>query len=250
MKIAIITGASSGIGQEFAIQIDALFKDKLDEIWLIARNEERLNELSNLLLIKTRKIVMDVTDSLKQEEYRKLLSIGNPEVCMCVLSAGFGYQGEFTKMPAEPQIEMIHCNCTALTRMVYDTLPYMRKNGRMLFMASAAAFTPQARFSVYAATKAYVLSLGRALNRELEERGITVTCVCPGPVDTAFFDTAETYAKGKSIKKLTMVSPQLVVREALAASKAKKDLCIPGIIMKLVYPFTRILPHHVLLRFF
>lgn len=248
MKIAMITGASSGIGEEFALQIDHLFRNTVDEIWLIARNKAKLQAVADKCKCQTRLFPMDITEETDLNEFQQVLSASHPEIVMCVLSAGFGLEGRFTDLPMKEQLNMIDCNCKALTGMSYLVLPYMKQHDRLILMASAASFMPQSGFAIYAATKAYVLSFGRGLNNELYNRGITVTSVCPGPVDTPFFDTAEKYAKGKDYKKLTMVQPKVVVREALIASKKHKDVCIPGVWMKLFYPITKLVSHRLILR--
>ncbi len=142
---------------------------------------------------------------------------------------------------------MVDLNCKALTRNIYDCLPYMRKNSRIILMASAASFTPESNFAVYAATKAYVLSLGRALNIELSKKHISVTSVCPGPVDTPFFDIAEKYHKGLFFKRFIMISPGRVVKQALVDSKSKKDVSVPGFIMKFFFVLAKIVPHKLIL---
>lgn len=249
MKIAMVTGASSGIGEEFVKQIDRLFQRTIDELWLIARNKEKLEQVAARCKCKTRILALDVTKDEDIQHIEKLLSIGNPEIVMCVLSAGYGLEGRFEELPISEQLGMIDCNCKALTHLSYSVLPYMKANDRLILMASSAAFMPQSGFAIYAATKSYVLSFGRALNNELTDRGITVTSVCPGPVNTPFFDVAEKYAKGKNFKKFTMVNPGLVVRCALADSKDHRDMSVPGFWMKLFYPISRFLPHRFLLRF-
>lgn len=141
---------------------------------------------------------------------------------------------------------MVDLNCRALTRMTLLCLPYMHPGSRIINLASAAAFCPQPYFAVYAATKSYVLSFSRSLGEELKTRGITVTAVCPGPVDTPFFDVS-----GKPqnfLKELTMAQPGPVVHQALKDSRKRKELSIYGLPMKLTYAGTKLLPHKLLLR--
>ena len=166
MNCIIITGASSGIGQEFARQLDAFFSD-MDEIWLIARREERLETLSRELRTMCRIISMDLTKANEMELFGELLKKRRPCLRVLVNSAGFGLMGAVETLSLQEQTEMIRLNCTALTEMTYRCLPYMKKNSRIVQMASSAAFLPQKNFAVYAATKAYVLSFSQALREEL-----------------------------------------------------------------------------------
>lgn len=247
MNIAVITGASSGIGREFAMQMDAMFH-KMDEIWLIARRKERLEELAASMKNRTRIFSLDVTDESEMKAFAQTLEEKKPVIRMLVNCAGVGMMGEFEKLTSEIQLGMLDVNCRALTQMTYQCIPYMRKNSRIIQLASSAAFLPQPSFAVYAATKAYVLSLSRALGEELREKKIYVTAVCPGPVDTEFFDIAERYGKTLSIKKMTLVKADRVVREALAASKEKRPVSVCSFYIKCFYVLTKILPHTLLLK--
>lgn len=247
MNIAVITGASSGIGREFAMQVDAMFH-KMDEIWLIARRKERLEELAASMKNRTRIFSFDVTDENEMKTFAQTLEEKKPVIRMLVNCAGFGMMGEFEKLTMEIQLGMLDVNCRALTQMTYQCIPYMRKNSRIIQLASSAAFLPQPSFAVYAATKAYVLSLSRALDEEMREKKIYVTAVCPGPVDTEFFDIAEQYGKTLAIKKMTLVKADRVVREALAASKEKRPVSVCSFYIKCFYALTKLLPHTLLLK--
>lgn len=156
-NIIIITGASSGIGQEFALQIDTAFSN-IDEIWMIARREERLMEVGKVMEHKVKMISMDVTDEYAMDDFEELLEKEDVTVRMLINAAGFGLMGPFDELSLEEQTDMLYVNCEALTKMTYICLPYMAKGSRIIQMASAAAFVPQQDFAVYAATKAYVLS--------------------------------------------------------------------------------------------
>lgn len=246
-NIIIITGASSGIGQEFALQIDTAFSN-IDEIWLIARREDRLMEVARVMDHTTRLIVMDVTDEYAMDDFEELLEESDVVVRMLINAAGFGLMGSFEDIPLEDQLDMLLVNCEAVTKMTYLCLPYMARGSRIIQMASGAAFLPQQDFAVYAATKSYVLSLSRALNKELAYRGIVVTAVCPGPVNTEFFDIAEQYGSTLAIKKLTMISTEKCVSDALRASYHKKSMEVPGIPMKAFLIATKLLPQEAILR--
>ena len=245
MKIAIVTGASSGMGREFASQIESLYKE-LDEIWVIARREERLRELESRMMTKLRIFTGDL---LKQEIYERLkhaLEEGKPDIRMLVNAAGFGKNGLVEEIPLQDQLGMIDLNCRSLTQMTILCIPYMSKGSRIVNLASAAAFCPQPSFTVYAATKAYVLSFTRGLNTELEGRGIHAIAVCPGPVDTEFFDAMG--EKTSAIKKAAMVKPEKVVKQALLDVKEKKEMSVYGKAMKMCRASTKLLPHGLILK--
>lgn len=242
MNVAVITGASSGLGCEFAMQFDSLFTN-MDEIWLIARRKERLEQLSKKLKTKCRIIDMDVTNPVYMKQFEDILKISRPQIRILVNCAGFGLMGSVEQLSIKEQLAMISLNCGALTEMTYYALPFMRKGSRIIQLASSAAFLPQENFAVYAATKSYVLSFSRALNQELKEKGIHVTAVCPGPVDTEFFDIAEKYGKTLAVKKLTLVTADKVVRQAIRDSYAKRDISVCSLPIQAFYALGKILPH-------
>ena len=238
MKIAMITGASSGFGREFVRQIDSLYKE-LDEIWVVARRVERLHELQSRTMTKLRVFGGDLLEEEIYQEISEALSDENPNIRMLVNAAGFGKTGTVEKT----QLEMIDTNCRSLTRMTKICLPYLTKGSRVVNIASAAAFCPQPSFAVYAATKSYVLSFSRALRAELEDREIYVTAVCPGPAKTEFFDIAGMSAN--ILKKMTMAQPEKVVKQALIDAKNRKEISVYGGAMKGARVLTKIIPHKI-----
>ncbi|MDE7133618.1 MAG: SDR family NAD(P)-dependent oxidoreductase, partial [Lachnospiraceae bacterium] len=173
MNIAIITGASSGMGMEFARQLDQDLR-KTDEIWLLARRKEPLNELSEQMRTKVRPIVIDMTSEKEMAQFAEVLTISNPKITVLVNCAGVGSYGEFRKQSNEDVSAMIRLNIMALTQMTKICLPYMRRGSKIIQFSSGAAFMPQAAFAVYAASKSYVYSLSRALGKELQGSGIRV----------------------------------------------------------------------------
>jgi len=247
MNIAIITGASSGIGAEFVMQISKKHSN-LDEIWIIARRIDKLEELSNQLRTKTKIMSLDLALdhdlSLLSDELAKF----QPNVQILVNCAGYGKIGPFSLGSYEEEIGMININCKALTAVTYFVLPYMNESARIIQIASAAAFLPQPNFAVYAASKSYVLSFSRALKYELHNRKINVIAICPGPVDTAFFEKADPDNQGKQYKKIFRVKPENVVAKALKDSILGDQISIYGWPMKLVFAFSKILPHKLILK--
>ena len=246
MNIAIITGASSGMGREFARQLAASLT-KTDEIWLLARKRNALEELAYELtsdrhkhMIKIRTIAIDITDERKLARFAEVLMIRNAGISVLVNCAGMGIYGAFEAQSRDEITETVRLNVLALTQMTKFCLPYMKKGSRIIQIASGSAFLPQSGFAVYAASKAYVYSFGKALRKELKPKGISVTIVCPGPVKTPFLKHAYgRYGKMNLIKKLTTAKPEKVVKKALQDSKKKKAVSIYGLSMKLLYQATR-----------
>lgn len=246
MNIALITGASSGIGREFALQMDPYFHH-IDEFWLAARREDALRELSASLRHKTRIFAVDLTKKGHLDQLERALCAEKARVCMFVNAAGYGLMGEFQQADRRETIGMIRLNCEALTDLTHRVIPWMPRGGRLIQMTSSAAFLPQADFAVYAASKAYVLSFSRALGRELKDRGISVTAVCPGPVDTPFLEIAEKNGSTLAIKKYAMVSPERVVRQALRDAYHKKSRSLCGLPIRALDVCAKLLPHDLIL---
>lgn len=247
MNVVIITGASSGIGLEFALQMDSYFSN-IDEFWLIARSRSRLQEVAKVMRHRCRILAMDITKEAQLERLEDTLTEKDAAVRMLINCAGYGTLGEFAGQDLEEQLGMIRLNCEALTHITYRCLPFMRRGSRIIQMASSAAFLPQTDFAVYAATKAYVLSLSRALREELKPRGIIVTSVCPGPVDTPFFEIAEKHGSTLAVKKLTMAGPDRVVEKALRDSYYRRAMSVYGLPIKAFEGLAKVLPHQLLLN--
>lgn len=248
MKIALVTGASSGLGREFVRLLDQSLSS-IDEIWVIARRMERLEELRKEVNTPLLPFLFDFEQDDWIKEMKQALQEKQPKIKMLINCAGFGKIGELDKLPFHQQLGMIHVNCQALTAMTCLAIPYMAENSRIIQLASCAAFLPQPRFAVYAATKSYVLSFSRALNEELKGRGIAVTAVCPGPVRTEFFDIAEETGEVALYKKFVMADPKKVVRKAFRDSLQRKSVSVYGGIMKGFYWLSKIVPHEWILKF-
>lgn len=252
MNIAIITGASSGMGKEFTMQLAPILH-KTDEIWLVSRRKDALEELKTDIekligkrankhgkKLRVRVVPVDITDDVQLSRFAELLMIQNAGISVLINCAGAGTYGTFENLSRDETAQMVRLNVLALTQMTKFCLPYMRKGSNIIQVASGAAFLPQRDFAVYAASKAYVYYLGKALGKELKNKGINVTVVCPGPVDTPFLSHAYgRYGQISFIKKLTMAKPEDVVRKALKDCKKKKTVSIYGIPMKLLYGLTR-----------
>lgn len=248
MRIAIVTGASAGMGREFALQLPYFYK-KLDEIWVIARRRERLVSLAAEGIVPYRVFDGDLMGNGIYTDIGEALKKDRADVRMLVNCAGFGKMGTVETIAfKEPHIQedMIELNCKALTKMTTVCLPYMKAESRIVNVASAAAFCPQPSFAVYAATKAYVLSFSRALGAELREKDIYVTAVCPGPVETEFFQVAGELKH--RWKDAVLASPSKVVHAALIAARKKKAVSVYGIPMKGANLAAKMLPHRAVIK--
>ena len=251
-KVAIITGASSGIGREFALQIAQRYRT-IDEIWLIARRKDRLAEVKTEINAVSGKLVrilaLDLTDETDIKFYRNLLERQDPSIRVLVNAAGYGIAGHFENMTVDDVTGMLDLNCKALAAITHISLSYMAGPSNIINLASSAAFLPQPSFAIYAASKSMVLSFSRALNRELEEKGITVTAVCPGPVKTEFFDVAQKYTKSKPYKMILRADPVKVVKKALFDAYYMSDISVYSPLMKAFRLVSKYLPHSLLIRF-
>lgn len=218
-RIAVVSGASSGIGREFARQIDLL--QQVDEMWLIARHKDELDEVASELSTPARSIVADLTKPEDVESIRQILKDKQPRVMFLVNAAGFGKFGDWQTISDEAATSMIDLNCRAVVEMTRACLPYCERGSKIIEVASAAAFVPLPHMNVYAASKAFVLRYTRALRWELHGSGITVTALCPTWVKTNFAKVARQSGGGHDVNHLLGAqSAQTVVSRALCANKA------------------------------
>ena len=246
--IAIVTGASSGLGREFVRQLDDCLK-KVDEIWLIARRQERLLDLkAEIENLQVRILPLDIKREADLNVLSGILEVEQPVVRLLINSAGVGRAGRFEELTREEATNMVEVNNKALVALTHMVLPYMRKGSNLIQVASASAFLPQKEFAVYAASKSFVLSFTRALRAEVKDKGIKVTAVCPGPVDTEFLTISNEGRKEKKLKKLVTVNPKVVAIKALRDAKEGKELSIYGVPMNAVYIAAKVLPHKLLLH--
>ena len=245
MKIAVVTGASSGFGRIFVSELQKCCKT-LDEIWVVARRKERLVELAEKASIPIRVFGADLSKKNWDREFAEALKSENPTVRILINCAGYGKTGHCRELGVDEQLGMIDVNCRALTKMTLLCLPYLGSHGRIIQVSSAAAFAPQPGFAVYAASKAYVLSFSRALRKEVAPKGISVTTVCPGPSETEFFLRAGQGIDG--IKKQTAIAPEQIVRQALEDARKRRDVSVCGIPMKGARIACKLLPHSVITK--
>ena len=219
MKIAIVTGASSGIGREFVRQIAR--KERLDEIWAIARRESRLNELKEEISgTAIRPIPLDLIKTESIEAVAALLEEEKPEVRILVNASGFGKFGTYKDLSLQEINDMIDLNCKAAVNLTMIALPHMNRSGRIIEICSASAFQPLPGLNIYAATKAFLHHYSRALRWELFPRGIKVMAMCPDWVKTEFFKVAVDTKNGHTVKHFPFAAkPENVVACALFDSR-------------------------------
>ena len=244
MRIAVITGASSGMGREFVKQIDAA--ESFDEIWVIARRKDRLEELCEDAKNKIRPVPLDLMKRESFDEYKTLLESEKPNVALLVNGSGFGRFGAFTDIDLDTQLDMIDLNDKALVAMTYLTLPYMKEGGRIYQIDSLSSFQPVPYIGVYGATKAFVLSFSRALNVELKKRKIRVMAICPGWVRTEFFDHAVTDDTITYYNRY--YDSDQVVERALRDMKKGKDVSVCGFPIRMQVRLTKLLPHKLVMK--
>src|SRR6266404_3815697 len=243
---ALITGASAGIGREFARQLAHCAKTLV----LVARREQRLNELRDELRNRNAQVnvhtwVVDLCDKSQINDLVRWLEQNKIDIDFLINNAGLGDYGSFATSDIERDDRIIQVNIAALTFLTRQLLPQMiaRKRGAILNVSSSAGFLPIPGMNVYAATKAYVNSFSEALRAELRGTGVTVTALCPGPVHTEFGDVAKRPGgQPERGPEFVYVSVEQTVRDALAAIEAGKPLVIPGLFMKLGMFLVRITP--------
>ncbi len=232
------------MGREFVRRIDSA--DVYDEIWVIARRRERLEALAAETNAVLRILALDLTKEESIDTYKSLLEKENPSVSVLVNCSGFGKFGAFADCSLEDYYDMIDLNVKALVAMTYVTLPYMAPGGQIYQIDSRSAFQPVPYINVYGATKAFVLSFSRALNAEVQDRGIRVMAVCPGWVRTEFFDHAVNDDTIKYYNKF--FEPEEVVKTAMKDMKKGKDVSVCGFSVKAQVLAVKFLPHKTVMR--
>lgn len=244
-RIAVITGASSGMGRRFAETVNNW--DGIDEVWAIARREERLNSLQ--CSVPVHPLVMDLTDRTNYAVYADLLASEQVEVALLVNDAGFGKFCATLEVPTEENLNMVDLNCQALMALCQITIPYMPRGGRIINFSSVAAGQPIPYINVYGATKAFVLSYSRALNRELKHRGLGVTVVCPFWTNTEFFDRAIDKDKEPVVKHYAaMYEADQIVARAWRDAKRGKEVSRYGFIARSQSLLAKLLPHDLIMK--
>ena len=246
MKIAIVTGASSGMGREFVLQLSQYVQ--VDEIWAIARREDALKALQ--AAVPVRPVPLDLCDSASFARLAALLEQEKPEVKLLVNAAGFGKFGRFDKIPMAEECRMIDLNCKALVAMTRVVLPYMHAGSHVLQLDSLSAFQPVPYITTYGATKSFILSYSRAMNRELKGTGIRMMAMNPGWVKTEFFNHAFQTNSGNEVQYFNPLwEAEAVVATGLKdLYKTKKDYSVHGFSIRMQVRLVKLLPHSIVMN--
>ena len=243
-NIAIVTGASSGLGRAYVGHLDQGALGELDEIWAVARRGERLEALARTCKTTVVPLTLDLTKkSSIRALAQRLDAEGNVNVRVLVNCAGFGTFGDFALYEPGKTSQMVELLMRAPVELIYESLPYMHAGSRIVNIASVAAFIPQPRLALYSACKRFVLDLSRSLDAELGEVGIHVTAVCPKFMRTEFLDHAQDDESARKMCVIGFEDQQRVVRKSLESARRGKSLCIPSADMKALYAVSRVCPY-------
>ena len=247
MKVAIVTGASSGMGKEFVLQLPRYVA--VDEIWVIARRESALEALKKESGAPLRVIPLDLCKEESFGVFADILAEQKPDVKLLVNAAGFGKFGSFDNVPLEDDCRMIDLNCKALVAMTRLTLPYMQAGSHILQLDSLSAFQPVPHITTYAATKAMVLSYSRAMSAELKPLGIRMMAMNPGWVRTEFFDHAF-QTNGDAIQYFNHVyeAKDVVATGLKDLYRSRKQVSVHGLPIKGQVLLVKLLPHSLVMK--
>ncbi len=238
-RIAIITGASGGIGKEFT---KLMLQEEVDEIWAIARNQDKLVALKKELGNKIAIFSKDLSKSTEIRSIGEMLEDQKPVIAYLINNAGIAKMGSYQDFTVEEAEITISINCSALAALCTLCIPYMRKGSRILNISSASSFQPLPYLNLYAATKAFERSYSRALNAELKRTGITATAVCPSWVDT---DLLMKEYHGEKIKFPGIISPDRVAMTALRDAKRGRDMSVCTLYVKCIHTLAKLSPQRM-----
>ena len=247
-SIAIVTGASSGMGREFVLQLSDYVE--VDEIWVIARREAALESLKNEVSVPVRPIALDLCDSASFDAVAQLLDAEKPSIRLLVNAAGFGKFGAYHKVSLDDECRMIDLNCKALLMMTRLCIPYMPSGSHILELDSLSAFQPVPYITTYGATKAFVLSYSRAMNKELKGKGIRVMAMNPGWVKTEFFNHAFQTNDGNEVQFFDRLyeAKDCVATGLKDLYNSKKDYSVHGLPVKIQVLMVKIVPHSIVMK--
>jgi len=246
-QIAVVTGASGGFGKEF-VRLLVQRKD-LDEIWVISRNAEKLEQLREQVDCRIVPCPMDLSDRSAADAFARRLEQADAAVVMLINNAGFAKFCSYSDISVEESLNMINLNVSAVVAMGLICIPYMPQGSHIINVASQASFQPLPYMNLYAATKAFVRNYSRALNVELKDKQITVTAVCPGWMKTALFERGSIGAKKAPTVFSNMVTPDVVARKALRDAMKGRDISVYGLYVKVCHLAAKLLPQRWMMKF-
>ena len=249
MKIAIVTGASAGLGREIVRQIEAVFPE-IEQYWLIARRQNRLKELAaSLPEGRAECLPLDLCDPMSFITLQEKLAAEQPEVALLVNNAGCGYLGSIGEVETSTQTRMIDLNLRALTAVTNITVPFMAPGSRILNVSSIAAFCPTPRMTVYSASKSYVSAFTIGLAEELKPKGITATAVCPAPMQTEFLEAGRIAGNSRMFEMLPYCDQVQVAGGALRAARAGRTIYTPKLFYKFYRLVAKVTPVKLMVKF-
>jgi len=247
MNIAIVTGASSGMGREFVRQLSAWVR--VDEIWAIARRADALEELKRETNLPIRPVALDLLNEESFETLQAMLEAEKPSIKLLVNAAGFGKFGAYHKVSIADDCRMIDLNCKALVVMTRLCIPYMQAGSHILQLDSLSAFQPVPYITTYGATKAFVLSYTRAMIRELKGTGIRMMAMNPGWVKTEFFDHAMKTNTGEvQYFNILYEAKDVVATGLYDLYKTRKDYSVHGLPVRNQVRAVKIVPHSIVMK--
>ena len=247
MKIAVVTGASSGMGREFVLQLTQYVE--VEQIWVIARRAEALERLAKEVSVPLQVLALDLCREDSYQVYARKLEEEKPDVKLLVNAAGFGKFGAYDKVPLEDDLRMIDLNCKALVAMTRLTLPYMAAGSHILQLDSLSAFQPVPYITTYGATKSFVLSYSRAMNRELKAKGVRMMAMNPGWVKTEFFNHALVTNSGEVQYYNRLYEAKDVVATGLKdLYRSRKDYSVHGFPTRMQVRLVKLLPHSMVMN--
>ena len=246
MSIAVITGASGGMGREFALKLKELAG--VNEFWLIARNAERLEKIKDELGVKCRVISADLSKKEGLDIYRAALLEEKPEVSYLVNAAGFGVYGSFDILSEKTVSDMIDLNVKATVLITHMTVPFMKRGGRIIELGSGSCFTPLPYFNIYSSSKVFVLHYTKSLNYELKKYGIRATCFCPGWVETAFLGKSVANGNTHPKEMKPLLNCEKVVKKCVKASVKGRAMFVTGWYTKLQHVLFKLVPDCILTK--
>lgn len=245
-SIAIVTGANGGLGKEF---VKLLLKEEgISEIWAIARNKEKLNQLLNEFGDKIRTFSMDLSNRASFAEIEKELNANDAAVKYLVNNAGFAKFCSYDDIGIDESLNMIDLNIGAVVAAGLTCIPYMEKNSHIINIASQASFFPLPYQNIYSSTKAFVRNYTRALNIELKDKEINATAVCPGWMKTGLFDRGLIGAEKGTNNFSGMVTPDVVAAKALKDAKKGKDISVYGLYVKSTHLLSKLIPQRMMIK--
>ena len=242
MKIAIITGATGGIGKEFT---KLLVQEDVDEVWAVARSEEKLSRLKEEFGLRIVPISLDLTKTEQIKKIEQRLSETKPVVAFLINNAGLARMGKYDEFAVEEIESTIMLNCHALVSLSTICIPYMERGSRILNISSASSFQPLPYINLYASTKVFERNYSRALHMELKDKGISVTAVCPSWVDTELLVKE---INGKKVKFPGIVKAEPVAQKALRDAKKGKDMSVYSLYVKWLHFLSKVFTQKALMK--